>query len=266
MTSYVSMHKTYVQKTYDIEAYDQKSVRGRFASLHLYFATANVLESDYVSARTNFLISALISDYVYTNHADDWISWHVRPYYYALLSGEEGIIRRYAELGHQTSSPQLKNPIGWMASVFRGLILGDNDSLRFGSPIIDEKIRKRESVGYLRASKECLEAIMESDRHRLLKSVAKFQTARMKSQVSRMFFPAEFLSFETAFYLLLGQRCGMEINSYKDELISPFLSQAVDYSPSIPYRFLIEHCRRIGLDWRFEPLFPEIDGDAAELS
>ncbi len=209
-------------------------------------------------SRKYFAFSAMVYDYLLTNHNDSWITWYVRPFYFALMSGCNEIIMRFCSLSCEKRVKPSKDFIAFMPFIYPGLLTDDKDALNTGLSILDMKIKKNKEVGYSNASKMCIMGIVRKDSNLLVKGIQKFQTGRMKAQLSRMFFPVEFISFEATFYVLMAQRLGVEIDFQVDDIVLQFLSP-VKSAPTIPYGFLVSHCQSVDLNWKFEPLFPEID-------
>ena len=186
----------------------------------------------------------------------------MKPYTYALLSDHQPLIDRYAHLPVDEvilypNGTKMELPRGYNYA-FQGLLLEDELLIKRGLERFEADIKIRNSIGFNKAFIACTEALAARDEQGILAGIKLFERKNLKKQAIEGDICEEILSFFPLAYAKIAWLKGMEIDPGSPYMPVELLRVAPLEEYTIPYWFLRDWYRDQGVDWRYDPLYPEL--------
>lgn len=199
--------------------------------------------------------SALLYEYCFNVYNNYWISYKMKPYTYALLSDNKDLVNRFANISLEDSG---QNKAAYFNYSIQGLLRDDPDMINKSLKIIDKEISYGKEVSIKKAHKFCIEGIVNKDKEHVLKGIHEFELKRNKKRFIANDLGEEYISLFPMVYAKIAWMKGMEIDPRSKFMPIELLKINPLKEYTIPYWFLRDYYREQGIDWRYDPVYPEL--------
>jgi len=199
--------------------------------------------------------SAMIYEYCFNIYNNYWISYNMKPYTYALLSDNKNLVNRFSNISLADSG---QNTAAFYNYSIQGLLRDDPEMINKSLKIIDKGISSRKEVSIKRAHKMCIEGIVNKDKVQILKGIHEFELKRNKKRFIANDICENFISFFPVIYAKIAWMKDMKIDPGSKFVPFDLLKIEPLNEYTIPYWFLRDFYREQGIDWRYDPIYPEL--------
>ena len=240
----------------------QSEIRGSLTNSFAYIALENYRNDKFSACKSYFSHAAMVAEYCFHEYHNNWPYWNMKPYTYALLSDHQALIDRYARLHVDEvilyPNDKKAQPAYWNYLI-SGILSDDEVILMKGfNQIQKEFISKNKEVSISTAHLLCSEGLLENNESKVRDGLHKFDLKRNKKRFIDNDICEEILSFFPLAYAKIAWLKGMEIDPGSPYMPIELLRVAPLEEYTIPYWFLRDWYRDQGVDWRYDPLYPEL--------
>ena len=205
--------------------------------------------------------TAMINEYSFLKLNYNWPYWDMKPYAYALLSDNKALIERYAHLPVDQhiiyENPKDGTPKGFNYA-FQGLLRDDPVLVEKGILSFQDDIDKKKSIGIHKAHIACAEAVFSKDKNAIEKALRSFEKNRIKNEMLKADICENVVSFFPIAYAKIAWLKGLEVDPQSKYMPLELLEVKPLDEYTIPYWFLRDYYREKGIDWRYDPIHPEL--------
>jgi len=240
---------------------NQKSILSRLANNEKILGLDYYINGNCNEIRNRFSFSTQILEFLFIKYNNNWPYWNMKPYTYALLSDHKGLIDRYANLPVDThllyDDPKKGMPKHFNYA-FQGLLKEDSKLIQRGLDLFEEDIDKRKEIRWMRAHIACTKAVASGDLLAIKKALLLFEDKRIKSQAIKADICEEVLSFFPLAYAKIAWIKGIEVDTGSKFMPIELLEVKPLEEYTIPYWFLRDFYRELGINWCYDPIHPEL--------
>lgn len=245
----------YVSHSFKSEL-SQEVVRRHLAKVNSTISVEMYLSNNIEGFKQRMSYASMTYQYCYQKYGNDWPYWNVKPYAYALLSDNIDLVDQFLKM--EIVDREYNDAPVYFNYAIRGLLNNEEELISKAIDILDEKIRKKKEVLWSRAQKKCVLAIVDKDIGMLVEGLTDFEVSKLKKQAIDADICEEYLSFFSLFFAKIAWMKGMEVD-HESEFIPLELLKADPLKEyTIPYWFLRDWYRKQGIDWRYDPIHPEL--------
>lgn len=141
---------------------------------------------------------------------------------------------------------------------FHGLLRKDEALIQRWLDLFEEDIVKKKEIRWKRAHIACTEAVASGDIIAIEKALLLFEDIRIKSHAIKADLFEELLSFFPLAYAKISWLNGIEVMPNSKYMPISVLEVKPIEEYTIPYWFLRDFYREQGVDWRYDPIYPEL--------
>lgn len=260
MISTNTIDRDYITRSYS-EKWNQSGIRSYLISNSKTFAINGIINGRSDSRKLRFSIAAMLSEYCFIKYNNNWPRWDMKPYTYALLSDHAALIDRFAHLpldDHQIFNDEKNEVPAFWNYLLQGLLTDDNAVIEKTLTVLSDRINRKKEVSISRAHLLSVEGIMNSNEEMVLNGLKEFELKRNKSRFLKNDICENIISFFPIAYAKIAWLKGIEVDPESDYMPVELLEVKPLKEYTIPYWFLRDYYREEGVDWRYDPIHPEL--------
>jgi len=240
---------------------NQKSIIHRIGENDKVKAIDHLFEEQINLFKLRMSYSAMVFEFSFLKLNEVWPYWDIKPYSYALLSDNKALIDRYAYLPIDDhiiyKNPKDGVPRGFNYTV-QGLLRENNSLIKRGLGAFQKDIDQKKSIGFHKAHIACTEAIASKDLVAIKSALQNFEKGRLKNVAVRADICENVISFFPIVYAKIAWMKGLEVDPQSKYMPLELLEVKPLEEYTIPYWFLRDYYREKGIDWRYDPIHPEL--------
>ncbi len=250
----------YVIRSYS-DQWNQSRIRSQLILINKKLSVEETIHMRYNNVKMKLSKAAQLAEYCFKVYNNNWPYWNMKPYSYALLSDNKALIERYAHLPVDEhiiyENPKDGVPKGFNYA-FQGLLRDDLQLIERGMNSFKNDIDKRKSIGFHNAHIMCTEAIVSKDSSAIKKALQNFEKGRLKNEMIKADICENVISFFPIAYAKIAWLKGIEVDPESKYMPLELLKIKPLDEYTIPYWFLRDFYREQGIDWRYDPIHPEL--------
>jgi len=251
----------YVKRTF-LANWNQSGIRSYLIRNNITLSVNGLLEGKFSECKYRFSIASMLSEYCFLTYNNNWPSWNMKPYSYALLSDSKALIDKFASLPideHKIYDIEKKESPAYWNYLLKGLWLNDALIIDKGlSDLYDKNISKNREISLSRAHKLCTEGISERNEMKIIDGLNEFELKRNKKRILANDICENVISFFPIAYAKIAWLKGLEVDPQSKYMPLDLLRVEPLEEYTIPYWFLRDWYRDQSVDWRYEPIHPEL--------
>lgn len=252
----------YVERSKD-EKWIQERVRCYLIANNKLLAVDSVLNDNILEAKRRFSYAAMSAEYCFYTYNHTWPYWDIKPYSFALLSDNKALIERLLVLpveSHLTAKERSEKP-AFFNYAFRGLLTNDRSNIARALDQLNSEIKSGSEIEWKKAYISCIESLTGGVKSEVEDAIRLLEDSSIKSQALKADLCEEVLSFFTLYFAKIAWITGIHVNLESKYVPLALLEIKPLQEYSIPYWYLREFYQEQGEEWKYDPLYPEIQKD-----
>jgi len=246
-----------LKSTYDPEK-DQSVVRSEMISSGKRIACYYYSDNNNKKAKEYFYLSALHADYAYEAYRNTWTEYNFKPYVCAILSDSESLIKRFANLKLNHIEWQGNGNSATFNLAIQGLLRSDEDMIFQSLQKYKDSYAKGEQKLWMKNHILAIESMMQKDKSGLEQAILGYEHKTIQKEMIKADICEEVISFWGTLWAKLGWMKGIYPMADTKRVPIELLESKPLKEYTIPYWFLRDFYRAQGVDWRYDPVYPEL--------
>ena len=223
------------------------------------------VKQNYLKAKLYINTSAMLYEHIQKNYNSVWLplSTLIR----LSLCDHEEILYRLCKMRKIEYYQDQNGQLGYL-NAFYNILEGDWEGLKDTMVYLKNIRGEYAELFYPDLHFPLFESFINKDQSGIESVLDELLTEKYMKKRQKHFPEEKFIAFEVLAYAKQAWKYGIEVWKYGDKITpdSPYIPAAMlPYEPlpeyTIPYKFLYEFYQQQGVNWRYDPVHPELQGE-----
>jgi hypothetical protein len=222
-------------------------------SLGCYFFSSGLS-----SMKKRFSYTGQMAEYLNNHYEVPWLPYRFSNFSYTLCSDHKELIARFGTLKIPDSVKAIGQTENCVMLAMMDLIREDWTGVAHYISVLERLAQKPKPSAYTPIHIATLKAFIDQDADALQKALIRFEDKKLKAHRKKVNMHEKYVSIVPLGYAKLAWLRGMEIQLDSEYIPKDWLPYQPLEEYTIPYWFLRDYYRSQGVDWRYDPIYPEI--------
>lgn len=243
--------------------FDQKGVKSSLTNINNFLAIHSLLENQsIINSKERCSTIGQLAEYLNTYLASaTWLGYRFSNFTYALCSDHLQLIERLGKLPIHPSIASVAQSENCIMFAMMALIRKDEEAVEQYIRTLEGIMRNSKASKYVPIYMDTLKGFVNKDPVALKRAILKFEDKRLKAGRIRANVDEKYISIMALGFTKLAWLQGMEIKVESEYIPKAWLPHNPLKDYTIPYWFLRDYYRELGVGWTYQPVYPEIQGN-----
>jgi hypothetical protein len=216
------------------------------------------LDKDIFLMKKRFSYTGQMAEYLNNFYEVPWLPYRFSNFSYTLCSDHKELIARFGTLKIPNSVKAIGQTENCVMLAMMDLIREDWTGVAQYISVLEDLAQKPKPSVYTPIHIATLKAFMAQDAVAIQKALIRFEDKKLKAHRKKVNIDEKFVSIVPLGYAKLAWLQGMEIQLDSEYIPKDWLPYQPLEEYTIPYWFLRDYYRSQGVNWRYDPIYPEI--------